>query len=450
VLLSARSDQENNQEMPTASQGIEVRRPGNADNNKQISTVTCPFCGLHCDDLSIDATGGRVLVTRNGCARAKDGFERLRPDVRPQINGRDVDLDAAIAEAARLIRGSRLPLYGGLATDVEGMRALLSLADKSGGIVDHPLSPALYRNMGVMQTRGWFMSTLTETRNRADLVIVVGSDLMNQHPRFFERVVAPPETMFGEGRPRRGVVLIGETGDIAAIKSQGVENIEHLACPNEALPSVLGTLRAIMKERPLQENVASPVPAEKLQALAERCKAADYGVVVWAPQSLSFADADLAVELITDIMRDLNKETRFAGLSLGGNDGAASAASVCSWQSGYPLRVSFASGAPIYDPHRFDISRMLAQGEGDLLVWTASIDHRSAPPASDLPLILLGTPGIEAKRTPAVFIPVATPGIDQEGRLIRCDSVVSLPVHAIIASRLAAVPELAQAIQSAL
>ena len=56
-----------------------------------------------------------------------------------------------IKEAAKLIGKAKLPLYGGLATDVEGMRAVMALAERSGGIVDHALSEAQYRNFKVLQ-----------------------------------------------------------------------------------------------------------------------------------------------------------------------------------------------------------------------------------------------------------------------------------------------------------
>ena len=103
---------------------------------------------------------------------------------------------------------------------------------------------------------------------------------------------------------------------------------------------------------------------------------------------------------------------------------------MCTWISGYPLRVSYATGAPDYDPYRWDIGRMLKDGEGDLLVWIASISPEPRAAAeTKLPTIVLGTPGSEACRTqPAVFIPVGTPGVDHAGRLIRVDNVVSLPL----------------------
>jgi formylmethanofuran dehydrogenase subunit B len=180
-------------------------------------------------------------------------------------------------------------------------------------------------------------------------------------------------------------------------------------------------------------------------------KSASYGVLVWAPHALTFDGADLAVQMMTDIVRDMNKTHRFACLSLSGNDGAQTAASVCSWQTGYPLRVSFASGAPEYDPYRYDLARMIANGEGDLLVWVSSFGPTPlAPPPTSMPTIMLATPGIALDPTPDVFIPIATPGLDHAGRLVRCDSVVSLPLRALRQSTLPRLGDVIQKIAAAL
>jgi formylmethanofuran dehydrogenase subunit B len=104
------------------------------------------------------------------------------------------------------------------------------------------------------------------------------------------------------------------------------------------------------------------------------------------------------------------------------------AGAVCTWISGYPLRVSYATGAPDYDPYRWSIGRMLQDKEGDLLVWIASISPDLVPPKTDLPTIVLGTPGLKLAKEPDVFIPVGTPGVDHAGRLVRVDNVVSLPL----------------------
>ena len=60
----------------------------------------------------------------------------------------------------------------------------------------------------------------------------------------------------------------------------------------------------------------------------EVCRKARYGVVVWAPPTLDMPHAELAVEQVAGLVKDLNVTQRFAGLSLGGSEGAMTAADV--------------------------------------------------------------------------------------------------------------------------
>ena len=60
-----------------------------------------------------------------------------------RIDGRPVALDLAIAQAARLLGASRLPLIAGLGTDIAGARAAIALADRIGAVVDHMHGQAL-------------------------------------------------------------------------------------------------------------------------------------------------------------------------------------------------------------------------------------------------------------------------------------------------------------------
>lgn len=435
--------------MPDPRQGIPIDSSSGARTvasrevpSGTFGSVTCPFCGLHCDDLEVSSQDRRLSVLRNGCDLAKAGFERAIPETSPMVDGRPASLEAALKRAGELIAAARLPLYGGLGTDVEGMRGVMALADRSGGVVDHAASAAQYRNVGVLQTRGWVMSTLTETRNRADLVVIVASDVATLHPRFIERILAPADTML-EAAPRsRTVVLLGKGTAASRFTGGPIGDVIDIPCDAASIPGVLATLRAILRDVPLGDGAAASVPVDALSDLAQRCRKASYAVFVWAPQAFDFPEADAAVHAIAEIVRDLNKSTRAAGLTLGGNDGGASAASVCSWQSGYPLRVSFAGGIPTYDPYRFDIARMLAAGEGDLLVWVSTFGP--PPPATaKVPVIALAAPDAKFSTPPAVFIPVATPGLDIAGRLVRCDSVVSLPLRRLRALELPSLSEIA-------
>jgi formylmethanofuran dehydrogenase subunit B len=441
--------------------------------------VTCPFCGLLCDDLQVTRTGSTLKVN-NGCPRATAGFQRPLPPAKPLVRDREVSFEEAVKAAAGLIRDAKLPLYGGMASDVAGARAVVSIADRTCGVLDHALSEGQYRNFRVVQTSGWIMSTLTEVRNRADLLLIVGTDVHKLHGRFFDRIVTNPHSMFEGVANKRTVVFIGEGLDTSAAVGPRIDEVITLPVAKDRIPEVLAAISARVRGFTVPSPEASEAPTAKrgglfsslipgaksapaaqahqiagvpfaaIDAVAEKCKAAKYGVMVWAPPALSMPQADLTVHLMTEVVRELNLHTRFAGLSLGGNEGAPSAASTCTWQTGFPLRVSFANGKPEYDSYRYNVSRMVTEGEGDLLLWVASIGTDIGLPQTKLPTIVLGTPGVRMAQPPTVYIPVGTPGIDHAGQMVRCDNVVSLPMKNLGRSQLPSAAAVLAAIEAAL
>lgn len=416
----------------------------------EFDHVPCPFCGLLCDDLQVVRTGGALKVARNGCSKAVAGFERDLPSMSPQVAGRDVPLEEAIAEAASLIRKSSSPLYGGLATDVAGMRSVMSLADRTRGIVDHALSEGAGQNIKVLQSTGWITSTLTETRNRADVIVIVGSDIHALHPRFFERIVCAETSMFEEANKPRTVIFIGDGLDQSAATGPRVGEVLTLPCALDRVDEVVSALLARMRGHPVAGDDVAGVPLTAIEDLGSKLSDADYSVLVWAPSGLQTHQVDLTIHAVCDIVRLLNKTTRAAGLSLGGDEGATTATSLSGWQSGFPTPVSYASGAPTYDPEANAIANQLAGNAADLLVWVASFSPDLVPPEATIPTILLGPPAMTPSRSPAVFIPVGTPGIDHSGQLIRCDSVVSLPLRNLGRSKNPSVASVLTAIEAAL
>lgn len=435
---------------PSESPGTGTVRPSSPQANATYEHVACPFCGIMCDDLKIARTGAALKVANTVCPKAVAGFERPLAVAGPQVGGKPATLEAAIRAAADLVAKARLPMFGGLATDVEGMRSVMSLADRSGGVVDHALSEAQFRNFKVLQTSGWITTTLTEARNRADVIVVVGTDAQALHPRFFERIVCAEQSMFAEPAPKRTVVFVGRGLDKSAVKGPRIGEVVDLPCAPEGIVEVMAALRAMLHGSPVTASEIAGVRTSDIAALVARLRKAAYPVFVWAPPSLNFPNADLGVHLISELIKELNTTQRAAGLSLGGNEGAVTAGAVCGWQSGYPLRVSYESGSPQHDAFRFAIPRMLASGEGDLLVWIATFTPDIAPPVTTVPTVVIGTPGLSLKTPPAVFIPVGTPGIDHAGRLIRCDNVVSLPLRNLERAQLPRAADVLAAIEAAL
>ena len=413
--------------------------------SREVADVACPFCGLVCDDLTLSVAGTAITVRANGCRLAAAGFGTAPGDV-PRIGGRRATLAEATAEAARLLRNARQPLLGGLATDVDGARAAARLADRCGAVLDHMNSAAAMRNVLTMQDSGWITTTLSEIRNRADLLIVAGGDVISHFPRLFERCIVNQETLFGEGR-KCEVLFLGAAAP-AGVALPGPSST--IACDVTRLSEAFGVLRALIAGRPLVATEAAGAPISIWQRLATRMQAAKYGVITWAVPDFDFPHAELTVQALCEMVKDLNRTTRFAGLPLGGSEGDLTADTVFTWQTGFGSRTSFGQGQPDHDAHQYATGRLLERGEADLLFWISSFNADRTPPVTTVPTVVLGRPGMTFTHEPAVFIPVGTPGVDHAGHLFRTDRVVALPLRQLRSTALPSVAAVLTAVEAAL
>jgi formylmethanofuran dehydrogenase subunit B len=395
-----------------------------------IKDVPCPFCGILCDDLVVENQNNDLKVIENGCPKSIDLFQKKLPEVSAQIKGKKVPLDDAIDSVSNLLKKSHTPLIAGLGTDVSGMRGVMELADKTGAILDHMHGNGLIRNTLVLQDLGWMMTTMAEIKNRADLIIFAGTDATN-FPRFYERVIWNEHSMFKLKNDKRQIVYIGDKLNSKPGINPNGKRPTVLDCKTEQIGEIISSLHALVSGAELDVKEVAGVKIKTLQTLAEKMKSAQYGVIVWAPGELDIPHADLTIQNFCETVKYLTRFTRFAGFSLGGNDGGMTANSVCAWQSGYPLRVNFNKGYPDYDAHRYSTHNVLKNKEVDSLLWISSFNSDINSPRASIPTIVMGMPDTKLNFKPDVFIPVSTPGIDHTGQIIRTDSVVSLPLKKV-------------------
>jgi len=400
--------------------------------------VVCPFCGLGCDDLTVKAAARGLTAQSTDCPIAQDGFGRMRPAEPPRVGGAPVALEDAVRAAAGALGGSRAPLVAGLGCDVDGVRAALALAERLGAVVDHAGSEGLYRNLAVLQRTGWIATTFAEVRNRCDLLLVVGPDPAPFHPRLYERWVAPAPA-YREPGSRAVVFLCGEPAERTRAALAGV--------PVTVLPGAAGEVGDAVAV--LSAALADPAAAGgEMGALAERLRAARYAVVAWAAAGFEGAHADLVVERLSGLVREVNRHTRCAGLPLSGHDNVVGANQVCTWQLGVPLRTSLAGGVPVHDPHRFAWQRF--QEVADAVLWISAFRPEVPDFPVGKPVVALAPPGTVFAAEPAVFIPVGTPGIDHAGHVFRGDTVVALRTGRLIDRGLPDVATVLNAILAAL
>ncbi len=421
-------------------------------------TATCPACGLLCDDIVLKNN----KVANTNCPKAIAFFEEPLTDALPQINGKPATLQQAIAQAVKLIKASQQPLFTGLSTDVAGFRSLFNLAQKTNATLQHMNVQSMARNMKVLQRTGWQTTTLTEVKNRADVIVCFGN--INAHnPRFFERFV-DCDGMFVTAKNRQVIIFnpfknnSNFKNDVAALKHSSASLAAALVLPCRAddLPSITIALRAFVAGKALKATRVASVKASDLQAVADKLKAAKYAVLTWVAKDFDFNHAELTIQNITETVAILNKTTRAAGLPLGGSDGDTTANNANTWLTGLVLNDEAI--------------------EHDLMIWVNSFNPEALlskqPPDIYKPLIIIGNAnliGAATRReaslgdaemlsrrvaaptnTPDVFIPIATPGLNCNGTLFRVDSGVILPLKKVRENNLPTLAEVVSQIESLL
>ncbi|HID80997.1 MAG TPA: formylmethanofuran dehydrogenase subunit B [Chromatiales bacterium] len=393
-----------------------------------FKNITCPFCGLACDDLTVSAKQNKLDILAGQCTLNRAGFNQAlwEKTSTAMMQGKEIAHATAIDKAASLLKKSEAPLIGGLITDVNGVRTAMALADACGAVIDHQDSQAIFRNTRVLQDTGWMTTTLTEVRNRADLVIMIGSQVLDDYPRFFERIIQPKPQF--RKKPRQIILLGSWDGRKIPAELKG-DNTTVIKTPMESVAEVIAALRATLAERVLDNNQFGGMNSSAIQELAFQLKESQYSVFTWSAKEFDMPHSELVIEQLVELIKDLNTTTRSSGLPLGGSNGSISANQVCTWQSGIPLRSSFAQGQPQHDALLFDSQRLLKNAEADLLLWVSSLRSDQPPPDTDIPTIAIGHPATQFKRLPEIFIPVGIPGIDHTGHTFRMDGVVTLPLH---------------------
>lgn len=401
------------------------------DDVKTI-TATCPACGLLCDDIPLEISQ-RIKVANRNCAKSVQFFEQPLGENSPQINGKSATLSQAISHAAILLKASKKPLFTGLSTDVQGFRAIYSLAQKTNGHLQHLNSESMARNMAVLQSTGWQTTTLTEVKNRADVLVCIGTDIVSHNTRFFERFMwlsQESSAMFTDAS-KREVIYIGENLNTQAGVSPDGKQPISINCSQSDLPEILAVLRALVAGKKLKAQTVAGIQVSDLMVITDKLKQAKYAVLAWIAKDLDYSHAELTIQTITETVALLNNQTgRAAGLSLGGSDGDTSANNTNTWLSGYSLNNK--------------------KTEHDALVWINSFSAKKLAPITDKPLIILGNANTTFEQIPGVFIPIATPGLDCSGTLFRVDSAVILPLKKVRENNLPTLSEVANQIETLL
>lgn len=399
----------------------------------QFENITCPHCGILCDDLSIDVDGLSVKplnITHPGCVKGfVDASFENNDTHSPIIGGKKASLEDALNKAAELLNASSQALVSGLIADVQTCREAVAMTEKVSGVIDHANGTMMRSNVAVMQRHGKVKTTLAEARNRADNIIIFGSDILNRFPRFLDRILSPKQTLGTKNTNNKLITIIDSKAQLASQEFKQ-KNINYLRLDAPSLDAIIQSLQQIVQTNMQADDEQDPT-TQALIELYNTILNSSYTTVVWNTGLLNTETAEQSVQALSMTLKTLMKTHRCVGLPLGGSKGEITASQVATWQTGVPLPISFTTGVPVHDPLLFNGATMLENNEADCLVWIATYSPDDTPPDTNIPTIVIGHPKMHLNKDTAVFIPIGIPGIDTRGLACRTDSVATLPLQKI-------------------
>ena len=409
----------------------------------QFDYVTCPHCGLLCDDLSVDVHDLSVqLKTTNHpvCKQAYDDASMDRNALPSSlVNGTPVSLQEALVTAANLLKKSRQPLISGMIADVQACRNAIALTEKVGGVIDHVNGSRICVSNAIMQRMGEVKTTLSEVRNRSDCIVIFGANVLDKFPRLYERILSPAQSLGNSNTKKKNIFILDLAKNVTSLHTNDT-GVNHIYLDVPSLDSLVHKLVYVFN-KPVNTFVEIDETTQALLDLHQLILKSQYTTFIWNVAEYKHETAEHTVQAITQCIKKLMTNIRCVALPLGGSKAEITANQVSTWQTGVPLPVAFMSGSPVHDPNLFDSMKMLENNEADTLVWIATYNSKDTPPKADIPTIVIGHPNMHCESSTNVFIPTGIPGIDHRGLACRTDSVATLPLKSIRASDLTAASE---------
>ncbi len=402
-----------------------------AENIRTVEHATCTFCGCVCDDMNLTVDLDKHCITKaeNACVLGKAWFAEHTIENRPAatIDGREVGVDEAVEEAARILVNARFPIIYGLSdTTCEAQREALAIGDLIHGTIDTTTSVCHGPSGIAFQGVGESTMTLGEVKNRADLVIFWGGNPGEAHPRLFSRYAVTTKGMYiPNGKKDRYIVSV----DVRRTQSTPVANLFIQVKPGADF-ELLWALRALVRGRRLDPSVEerTGVKLDTMKQLVERMKTCRYGVLFFGMGLTMTRGRHFNSGALLALATDLNEFTHFVAKPVRGHGNVTGADNVVSWTTGYPFGVNLSRGYPRFNPGEFTTVDTLSRGDADAALIIASDPAANFPKAAiehlhRIPVIALDPKATETGKLARVAFCTATYGINVGGTVYRMDDV---------------------------
>ena len=397
--------------------------------NNNPKSLVCPFCPLHCDDIVINTNNESFSLpnTNNvSCSKRIESFNiNKRSLLVPRIKNIETPISPALNKTKKAIIKNKEILVLNHGTDMSGMRSMLNFASHHNAIIDHVNSKFLHQNIGVVQRTGYMATSLMEVKNRADLIIIFGNDILDKVPRLLDKIFLPLNSLWTKNS-KKEIVLVGEFSPSTIAKIKKKCSVTNIKIKLNLIPEFLKTIDShkMNKDLKISNNVII-----KISKIIQKAK---YMVATWsASDFVKTSNAEIIINSIAKFIVEINNYRRAACLPISGNLGDATSSQVLTWTTGFPSRLKYLNGSFSHDKNSFNGMELIKNKNIELVIHINSLSMNKLELDPKLMNIVIGHPNSKFSSMPDIFIPIGIPGIDHKGIMFRTDNVVSVHLKKI-------------------
>ena len=127
-------------------------------------------------------------------------------------------------------------------------------------------------------------------------------------------------------------------------------------------------------------------------------------------------------------------------MTLGSDNGGLSFQNTLSWTTAKSIRSKFSTKSLHYQPELFSLKHCLELKTIDSIFWFSSFcDNLPDENVLNYPFVVIGPESTGKKYSKffkenknSIFIPIATPGVNTNGYIIRCDGAAIIPLRQLV------------------
>ena len=370
--------------------------------------MVCTGCSLLCEDIVEGMSGkgeGERDCVKHACRIGTAHITSMQR-IEPTVARKQVRHDAAIESAAEILASAKNPVFVGFGNSItETQQKGIALAEKIGAKIWAPHTE-LFEDVLNRRVK---TCTLPEVRDQADVVVFLGADPMNTHPRLLSGYAYYPR-----GEKRQHGWDVDRTA--IAIDLRRSHTAEVCREVYEASPH-----RQIEFMDALSDALGNRVPKtgydrKRILKLAGTLKKAEFGVIFTGTYAMA---TEQERDAIIRLMDELNEVSNFHILPLAPGYNLRSIAALLHESCSHPTD----------DGETNQIGRVNRANRADLneadVLLCVGCDLMNSIPAHDIKgtTIVIDPNETLTSLCSDVVIPCAAGGIDCAGSALRMDGV---------------------------